>query len=207
MADQLETSTTSPESMPRMIAFMSSILERVSNSNDLNRRLEPTQKLSVFHSLTTPTISIHSYLQRIFKYADCSPSCFVVAYVYLDRFTQMQPLLPIDSFSVHRLLITSVLVSAKFMDDNYYNNAYYARVGGISTQEMNLLEVDFLFGLGFQMNVTPATYYTYCTYLQREMLLQYPLQFADSPVDLARRLKLHCSFDEDESTHQKQLSV
>ncbi|KAM1069819.1 hypothetical protein ACFX13_001740 [Malus domestica] len=207
MADQLETSTTSPESMPRMIAFMSSILERVSNSNDLNRRLELTQKLSVFHSLTTPTISIHSYLQRIFKYADCSPSCFVVAYVYLDRFTQMQPLLPIDSFSVHRLLITSVLVSAKFMDDNYYNNAYYARVGGISTQEMNLLEVDFLFGLGFQMNVTPVTYYTYCTYLQREMLLQYPLQFEDSPVDLARRLKLHCSFDEDESTHQKQLSV
>ncbi|XP_048421006.1 cyclin-U4-1 isoform X2 [Pyrus x bretschneideri] len=198
MADQLEATTTSPESMPRMIGFMSSVLERVSESNVLNRRFHPTQKLSVFHSLTTPTISIHSYLQRIFKYADCSPSCFIVAYVYLDRFTQMQPLLPIDSFNVHRLLITSVLVSAKFMDDI---------VGGISTQEMNLLEVDFLFGLGFQMNVTPATYYTYCSYLQREMLLQSPLQFADSPVDLARRLKLHCSFDEDESTHQKQLAV
>lgn len=53
----------------------------------------------------------------------------------------------------------------------YYNNAYYAKVGGISTAEMNFLELDFLFGLGFHLNVTPATFGTYCAYLQREMLL------------------------------------
>ncbi|KAG4951466.1 hypothetical protein JHK85_045333 [Glycine max] len=58
-----------------------------------------------------------SYLERIFKYANCNPSCFVVAYVYLDRFTQRQPSLPINTFNVHRLLITSVMVAAKFMDD------------------------------------------------------------------------------------------
>ncbi|KAK5805331.1 hypothetical protein PVK06_032984 [Gossypium arboreum] len=50
------------------------------------------------------------------------------------------------------LLITSVLVSAQFMDDICYINAYYAKVGSISTEEMNILEVDFLFGLGFQLN-------------------------------------------------------
>ncbi|KAH9678735.1 hypothetical protein KPL71_025836 [Citrus sinensis] len=35
----------------------------------------------------------------------------------------------------------------------YYNNAFYAKVGGISMIEMNLLEVDFLFALGFQLMV------------------------------------------------------
>ncbi|KAH9648030.1 hypothetical protein KPL70_025426 [Citrus sinensis] len=35
----------------------------------------------------------------------------------------------------------------------YYNNVFYAKVGGISTTEMNLLEVDFLFALGFQLMV------------------------------------------------------
>lgn len=103
-------------SIPKMITFLSSLLQRVAESNDIHRRLE-AQKVSVFHGLTRPTISIQSYLERIFKYANCSPSCFVVAYVYLDRFTQRQPLLPINSFNVHRLLITSVMVSAKFMDD------------------------------------------------------------------------------------------
>ena len=98
----------------QMIAFLSSLLERVAESNDHNQQ---HQKISVFHGLTRPNISIQSYLERIFKYANCSPSCFVVAYVYLDRFTQRQPSLPINTFNVHRLLITSVMVAAKFMDD------------------------------------------------------------------------------------------
>ncbi|KAF8412922.1 hypothetical protein HHK36_000894 [Tetracentron sinense] len=182
--------------MPKVITFLSSLLQRVAESNDVNHRLEP-QKISVFHGLTRPTISIQTYLERIFKYANCSPSCYVVAYVYLDRFAQRQPSLPINSFNVHRLLITSVLVSAKFMDDMYYNNAYYAKVGGISTTEMNFLEVDFLFGLSFNLNVTPPTFHTYCSYLQKEMLLE-------SPLDIGRSLKLHCCFNEDDSTHQKQ---
>lgn len=107
---------TSDQGMPKVINFMASVLERVAETNDLSRRFS-AQKISMFHGLTRPTISVESYLERIFKYANCSPSCFVVAYIYLDRFSQRQPLLPINSFNVHRLLITSVLVSAKFMDD------------------------------------------------------------------------------------------
>jgi hypothetical protein len=89
----------------------------------------------------------------------------------------------------------------------YYNNAFYAKVGGISTAEMNLLEVDFLFGLGFQLNVTPTMFHAYCSYLQREMLIQSPLPIVDLPLNMARLQKTHCCFNEDESTHQKQLAV
>lgn len=53
-----------------------------------------------------------------------------------------------------------------------YNNAYYAKVGGITTEEMNLLELDFLFGIGFQLNVTFSTYNDYCSSLQREMVMR-----------------------------------
>ncbi|XVF08537.1 hypothetical protein REPUB_Repub07fG0011400 [Reevesia pubescens] len=196
------------QTVPKIITFLSSLLQRVAESNDHSRRFQ-SQKISVFHGLTRPTISIRSYLERIFKYANCSPSCFVVAYVYLDRFVQMQPSLPINSYNIHRLLITSVLVSAKFMDDIYYNNAYYAKVGGISRVEMNLLEVDFLFGLGFQLNVTPATFHTYCSFLQKEMWMQSPLQHLAEPSLSfnGRPLKIHCCFNEDESTPQQQLAV
>lgn len=105
--------------MPKLIAFLSSLLKNVAESNDTNQQqlLLQKQKISVFQGLTRPNISIQSYLERIFKYANCSPSCFIVAYVYLDRFTQKQPYLPVNSFNVHRLLITSVMVAAKFMDD------------------------------------------------------------------------------------------
>ncbi|KAK7856504.1 cyclin-U4-1 [Quercus suber] len=193
-----------PNLMPKLITFLSSLLQKVADSNDLNRQFQP-QKISVFHGLSRPTISIQSYLERIFKYANCSPSCYIVAYVYLDRFSQSQPALPVNSFNVHRLLITSVMVAAKFMDDIYYNNAYYAKVGGISTIEMNFLEVDFLFGLGFRLNVTPNTFHIYCSYLQREMMMQQPpLNLAESSINLGKSLKLHLCFNEDEPSHQQQ---
>ncbi|KAL3833045.1 hypothetical protein ACJIZ3_007781 [Penstemon smallii] len=190
-----------PNVMPKLINFLSSLLQGVAESNDLQ-----PQKISVFNGLSRPSISIQSYLERIFKYANCSPSCYIVAYVYLDRFTQRQPSLPINSFNVHRLLITSVMVSAKFMDDMYYNNAYYAKVGGISTTEMNFLEVDFLFGLGFHLNVTPNTFHTYCSYLQREMILMQPqINIAEESILYNENsLKLHLCFNEDESSHQQQ---
>ncbi|MBA0702117.1 hypothetical protein Goari_000049 [Gossypium aridum] len=192
-----------PSLMPNLITYLSCLLQKVAESNDVNCRFQP-QKVSVFHGLTRPTISIQSYLDRIYKYANCSPSCFIVAYIYLDRFAQKQPTLPINSFNVHRLLITSVMVAAKFMDDIYYNNAYYAKVGGISRTEMNYLEVDFLFGLGFHLNVAPNTFHTYFTYLQRELMLQPPPSIAESSLSLDRSLKVHLCFNEEESSHQNQ---
>ncbi|GAB4844271.1 Cyclin-U4-1 [Ancistrocladus abbreviatus] len=205
MAAELEN----PEVMPKLISFLSSVLQRLAESNDLDS-IKQQQMVSVFHGLTRPTISIHSYLERIFKYAHCSPSCFIVAYVYLDRFAQRQPLLPINSFNVHRLVITSVMVAAKFMDDMYYNNAYYAKIGGVSTAEMNFLEVDFLFGLGFHLNVTPNTFHTYYTYLLREMLLlQSPLTIvphnSNSSITVRKSVKLlHSCFSEEDASHQQQ---
>ena len=92
----------------------------------------------------------------------------------------------------------------------YYNNAYYAKVGGISTTEMNFLEVDFLFGLGFHLNVTPTTFHSYYSYLQRQMLLLQPplTSSASTKSDLlltsSRALKSHFCFDEDEASHKKQ---
>ena len=66
-----------------------------------------------------------------------------------------------------------------------YNNAYFARVGGISLVEMNYLEVDFLFGIAFDLNVTPAAFASYCSVLQSEMAYLDP----PAPVDAPR---LHC---------------
>ncbi|KAG6418512.1 hypothetical protein SASPL_120716 [Salvia splendens] len=170
------------DDMPRMIGFLSSVLERVAESND-GLRWSEAQKTSIFHGLTRPAISIRCYMERIFKYAKCSPSCFVVAYIYLDRFVHKQPALPLNSFNVHRLLIASVLVSAKFMDD---------------MTEMNLLEVDFLFGLGFQLNVSTTTYHHYCSYLQKEMLLHFP------PLSTSRNIPFHV---DDQGSTQHQLAV
>lgn len=49
--------------------------------------------------------------------------------IYMDRFIQRNDF-ALTALNVHRVAITSVMVAAKFFDDQYYNNAYYAKVTG-----------------------------------------------------------------------------
>ena len=122
---------------PRVLAVLSSLLDRVVARNEREvvakngqNLLVVPEKMTVFHGLRAPSISIEKYLERIFKYSNCSPSCFVVAYSYIDRFIQKQPGIPITSLNVHRLLITTVMVAAKFLDDAYvYTNRIKLCVG------------------------------------------------------------------------------
>lgn len=169
---------------PRVLSILAFLLDRVVQRNE--KLLEATkkqEKITVFHGLRAPNLSIRSYIDRIFKYSNCSPSCFTLAYVYIDRFIHQQPEVPITSLNVHRLLITSVMVAAKFVDDAFFNNAYYAKVGGVSTLEMNRLELEFLFNLDFKLQVTVSTFESYCLKLEKEVAvgggyqIERPLQF------------------------------
>ena len=45
------------------------------------------------------------------------------------------------------------MLAAKFYDDIYYNNAYYAKIGGVPCHEINNLELEFLFMINFTLNV------------------------------------------------------
>jgi hypothetical protein len=106
---------------------------------------------------------IHSALllfHRVLKYASCSNECFILALIYIDRLIQRNNFL-LTELNVHRVVITAVLLAAKFFDDAYYNNAYYAKVGGVLVSEMNGLEVDFLFRINFSLHVTPDIFEKY----------------------------------------------
>ncbi len=53
------------------------------------------------------------------------------------------------------------MVAAKFFDDQYFNNAYYAKVGGVPCIEMNALETELLFLLNFHLFVTSSEFAMY----------------------------------------------
>lgn len=97
---------------------------------------------------------------RIHKYASCSNECFILALIYIDRLIQRNNFL-LTELNVHRVVITAILLAAKFFDDAYYNNAYYSKVGGVLVSEMNGLEVDFLFRINFSLHVTPEVFEKY----------------------------------------------
>jgi hypothetical protein len=53
------------------------------------------------------------------------------------------------------------MLAAKFFDDQYFNNAYYAKVGGVPCGEMNSLEIEFLFMLNFNLFGATETFQQY----------------------------------------------
>lgn len=109
---------------PKVVAVLAGLLERAAKRGDAVECGDGSGSGSAaFRGPTEkkPEIGVRRYAERIYRYAGCSPACFVVAYAYLDRLATPQELgeeaVAVDSYSVHRLLITSVMVAAKFMDD------------------------------------------------------------------------------------------
>jgi len=118
-------------------------------------------RVTHFHSVRAPQLSIHEYLMRIAKYFQCSNECFVLCLVYIDRIVKLHPEFTICNLNIHRLLVTSVMLAAKFFDDIYYSNAYYAKVGGIRIKEVNALETQFLRLIDWRLHVSPEEYDQY----------------------------------------------
>ncbi|KAK2988010.1 hypothetical protein RJ640_011273 [Escallonia rubra] len=180
---RLEPSEAADPATPRVLTIIAFLLEKLVARNDqlaigLTQQLHglsngsvPLGKsLNVFHGVRAPSISIPKYLDRIYKYTSCSPSCFVVGYVYIDRLLHKHPDSLVVSLNVHRLLVTSVMVASKVLDDVHYNNAFYARVGGVSNAELNRLELELLFLLDFGVIVRSRVFESYCQQLEKEML-------------------------------------
>ena len=142
-----------------IVRVLAAVLDRLVCANSPLARTEPGQ-ITKFHALKAPGIGIQQYLERIHKYACCSSQCFIMALIYIDRLIQRNNFL-LTELNVHRVIVTAILLAAKFFDDAYYNNAYYAKVGGVLISEMNGLEVDFLFRINFSLHVTPELFEQY----------------------------------------------
>jgi len=58
-------------------------------------------------------------------------------------------------------VITAVMVAAKFLDDFRLANKDFAKIGGVTTQELNLLEIDLLKTLDFNLHVPRSLFESY----------------------------------------------
>ncbi|ORM40739.1 Cyclin-U4-1 [Babesia sp. Xinjiang] len=135
------------------VNMLSNALIRIVNNNESRKGV-----VTRFHSMSAPPISIPDYVNRIARHVRCSNECFVLALVYIDRITKMHKNFVVSILNVHRLIITAVMLAAKFSDDVYFSNKFYAQVGGVNVTEINMLESQFLSMLNFQLYVSALEY-------------------------------------------------
>jgi len=143
----------------KLVNVLSDVLCRLCERND--RFIINHAPVTRFHTLRAPQITVKAYLNRIAKYSICSEECFILALIYIDRLIKYNGNFLVNSLNVHRLIITSIMLAAKFFDDQYFNNAYFGKVGGVSCKEINLLEIEFVFMINFNLYVESKMFEMY----------------------------------------------
>lgn len=117
--------------------------------------------LTRFHSRTPPGISVLDYLHRLAKHATLTPPLLLSMVYYIDRLCALYPAFTINTLTVHRFLITAATVAAKGLSDSFWNNATYARVGGIRLAELGMLELEFLYRVDWKIVPNPEVLVDY----------------------------------------------
>ncbi|EGV64017.1 cyclin-domain-containing protein [Yamadazyma tenuis ATCC 10573] len=153
---------------PNRINVNESIIEDDSSDGDEEDEMKNRYLANVlaFHGTNVPGISLHAYLSRVLKYCPVTNEVFLSLLVYFDRIAKKannlkkegdpdgEQLFVMDSYNIHRLIISGITVSSKFFSDIFYKNLRYAKVGGLPLEELNYLELQFLLLLDFKLMIS-----------------------------------------------------
>jgi len=96
-----------------------------------------------------------AFVHRLAVRQRFSPPCAVLALCYLERVAHA---LPLAATSARRLILTALLVAAKFHDDHTFTNRDWAASDAISLQDLNRLELLFLKALDWRAALSQADY-------------------------------------------------
>ncbi|GAA5915128.1 hypothetical protein JCM6882_008487 [Rhodosporidiobolus microsporus] len=162
-----------------LITLISSMLDRLIEHND---RIPLTpNSLTRFHSRAPPNISVKDYLIRIARYTNVEPCCLLILLPYVDKVCARLNTFTVSSLTVHRFIIAAVSVGSKALSDAFCTNGRYARVGGVSIVEMNLLEKEFCEALDWRLTTSGPVLAHYYSSLVRSHP-RYRLSDAPLPV-------------------------
>ena len=111
-----------------------------------------------------PHISILDYLSRIVKYSRPESGTVTFSLSFIDKLTKRQNIL-LTNINIHRIILTSLVIAIKCNEDEYYSNSFYAKVGGITLKEFNILEYKYLCSLDFRLYIKEEVFLKYKKHL------------------------------------------
>lgn len=145
----------------KILASVACVLETIVMKNDQRK----VHQNCTFSSSRVPDLSLFDYCNRLLKYFQCEPNLFTIVLLTIDELIAAAKAKGVDiviaSQTVHRLLVTSLVIAVKYHEDFQYSNKFYAEVGGISLQELNTYEAAFLNYFDWNLDVSPEKYGVY----------------------------------------------
>jgi hypothetical protein len=150
---------------PLTVHKAADILSEIINDNKRVTKPDDTKR-DPFKSKNNISIRVIEYIERLVKYTNLEESTLVMALIYIDRLCSYSNYIITDK-NIHRVIFVSIITSIKYNEDDIYTNGFYAKVGGVSKQELNLLEVEFSKMIEYRLFVKEELYFQYRAYLKQ----------------------------------------
>ncbi|KAF2489249.1 cyclin-domain-containing protein, partial [Lophium mytilinum] len=119
-----------------------------------------------FFSRRAPGVTLEEYLNRLQRYCPMSAAVYLAAGTYIHKLAVEDRLVIITGRTVHRLVLGSLRVAMKALEDLRYPQKRFAGVGGVSENELKALEISICYLIDFDLQVTEKSLY------ERTMLFQ-----------------------------------
>ena len=142
-----------------LINILSSLLTDICKENDISQ-ITNNEKINPFISKIKNSITIKNYLKRLVKYTQAESSTLIAMLIYIDRLCEINNFI-INSLNVYKIIFSSLVIAIKYNEEEYFGNKYLAKVGGLSLNEMNLLELIYLNLIDFNLYVSDEVFQTY----------------------------------------------
>ena len=118
-----------------------------------------------FFSKMIPKISIYDYLFRIVKYTKINISTLILSIASITSLMRKTKN-ALSYYNIYKLIIASCLLNSKFHEDYTYSSKFYAKVGGISYKELNILEIEFYKKIDYSLLVSEDMFNNYYEFFQ-----------------------------------------
>ena len=103
------------------------------------------------YSKLIPVLTLEQYLVRIIKYTEVEKNTLITAYLYIIKLIKKENFI-LSINNIYRLLLGSVVLAKKVLEDIKYKNSFYCEIGGMSVLEFNKIEYSLFTRLNFDVN-------------------------------------------------------
>ena len=148
------------EKLNKLELKVSEILTEISNQNS-NVEYNPDDP---FSTKSPSKVTLQYFFGRIKKYTKIEKSTLIIILIYADRMCTTSGII-LNPHNIHRIILGCLLLAIKYNEDLYYTNEQYAKVGGVSVQELNDLELYSIQLLNFNLFISEDIYEKYIQYI------------------------------------------
>lgn len=117
-----------------------------------------------FSSKSPPNVTLQYFFGRFKKYTKIEESTLIIILIYADRMCSTSGII-LNPHNIHRIILGCLILAIKYNQDLYYTNKEYAKIGGVSLQELNRLEYLSSELINFNLFISEDLYQKYLKYI------------------------------------------